>query len=469
MKAYARGVSDVVFTLNGRTVRVANPEPQKTLLEFVREQGLTGAKEGCAEGECGACAVALVENEGRDGVNQGSVYRVVNSCLMFLPMADGREVYTVESLVLDGALSEAQSALASHGGSQCGYCTPGFSVSLFAEHHRPDRHGPCDIMALSGNLCRCTGYRPIRDAAQSLGAAPDSVFSRRLREATAPLRPYRTPGFSRPRSVEECVETLKSVPSAKIIAGGTDVAVESNLRGSRWSELISVEAIDELRQFTTAGDRIRIGAALPLTEIGRLWVDAPDELRTWLGFFASPLIRNRATLGGNLATASPIGDGAPLLLAMDASLQIAGVSGRRNVPLAEFFTGYRKTRLGAAEIIVSIEIPLPLPASLRFYKIAKRRLDDISTVAMAIGMDFDSRSRVSRARFALGGVAATPIRVTEAETAVMNAPWNETAVAGVQEVFGRTLKPLTDHRGSKEYRLEVSKSLVEKYFWEQRP
>ena len=173
------------FSLNGKTVRVENPPAQMTLLDFVRARGLTGAKEGCAEGECGACAVALVEADGDDRSRR--CYRVVNSCLMFLPMAAGREIYTVEALAVDGELSEAQRAMASGGGSQCGYCTPGFVVSLFAEQYRRDRTGPCDTMALAGNLCRCTGYRPIRDAALSLGPAPDDEFRQRLDRAGAPL------------------------------------------------------------------------------------------------------------------------------------------------------------------------------------------------------------------------------------------------------------------------------------------
>jgi xanthine dehydrogenase small subunit len=434
-----------------------------TLLDFIREQGLTGAKEGCAEGECGACAVALVEPDGA-----GSVYRVVNSCLMFLPMAADRELLTVESLAAAGGLADAQRALADAGGSQCGYCTPGFVVSLFAEQHRPDRSGPCDTMALAGNLCRCTGYRPIRDAALSLGPPPATEFLARMAHPASDLMPFTSDGFSRPASVDECLAILHETTDARVISGGTDLGVESNLRDSRWRHLVSVEAIAELRAFSNTPASVMIGAALPLNEIGRLWTDAPDAFRTWLGLFASPLIRNRATLGGNLVTASPIGDAAPLLLALDAVVHVAGRSGRRAIPLASFFTGYRKTALRRGEILVAVEIPKPLPDFVRFYKIAKRRLDDISTVAAAITIDLDERDRVSRSRFALGGVAATPIRVVEAENAVFNRTWDAAAVQRVQEIFDRTLTPLSDHRGSKEYRLEVCKSLVEKCRWEQQ-
>jgi xanthine dehydrogenase small subunit len=433
-----------------------------TLLDFVRVHGLTGAKEGCAEGECGACAVALVEPDGA-----GSRYRVVNSCLMFLPMAAGRELYTVEGLAIDGEMSEPQCAMASAGGSQCGYCTPGFVVSLFAEHYRRDRVGPCDIAALAGNLCRCTGYRPIRDAAQSLGGAPADEFRQRLDLPTPDLETVSIPGFSRPGTVDECLALLRDDPAAKLVAGATDLGVESNLAGRRWPHLVSVEAIQELREYSSTPTSVTIGAALTLNEVGERWMDAPDAFREWLSLFASPLIRNRATIGGNLATASPIGDAAPLFLALDATVHVAGLSGRRSMTLSSFFTGYRKTALAAGEIITAVEVPKPLPESLRFYKVAKRRLDDISTVAAAIALYFGPHSVVRRARFAFGGVAATPIRVAEAETAVVSQIWNDAAVERVQAILERDLKPMSDHRGSKEYRLEVSKSLVEKFQWEQ--
>ena len=451
----------IQFSLNGKTVRVDNPPPQMTLLDFVRAQGLTGAKEGCAEGECGACAVALVEpDEG------GSRYRVVNSCLMFLPMAAGREIYTVEALAVDGELCDAQRAMAAAGGSQCGYCTPGFVVSLFAEHYRRDRSGPCDTMALAGNLCRCTGYRPIRDAALSLGPAPSDQFRDRLDRPAPPIVAFSTGGFSRPATVDECLALLRDVPGAKLIAGATDLGVESNLAARRWPHLVSIEAIDELRQFASTRERVTIGAALPLTEIGERWSDAPDVVREWLTLFASPLIRNRATLGGNLATASPIGDAAPLLLALNATVHLAGQTGRRSIPISSFFTAYRKTAMEAGEVITTVELPKPFPRSVRFYKVAKRRLDDISTVAAAIAIDVDSHGRVRFARLAFGGVAATPMRVTEAEAAVVDQQWNDAAVERVQRILDRVLNPISDHRGSREYRLEVSKSLVEKSLWE---
>jgi xanthine dehydrogenase small subunit len=451
------------FLLNGRAVRIGALPPQTTLLDFLRAQGLTGAKEGCAEGECGACAVVMVS-----AADERSVYRPVNSCLMFLPMVANREIYTVESLAAHGELAEVQQALSAAGASQCGYCTPGFVMSLFAEQYRPDREGPCEPLSMAGNLCRCTGYRPIRDAALALGPAPPGPLRDRLDYPPPALERVSIQGFSRPTSVETCVSMLAADAAATLVAGCTDLGVESNLRHREWAHLVSLEAIQELRDLADNPSGVRIGAAMPLGDIERQWVDAPEVWREWLSLFASPPIRNRATLGGNLATASPVGDAAPLLLALDASVHVAGPSGRRTMPLAAFFTGYRRTALRTGEMLTGVAIPRPFPEFVRFYKVAKRRLDDISTVAAAMAVDRDSSGRVRRARFAFGGVAATPVRVEEAERALVGETWNEGAVERVQGFLDRTLTPMSDHRGSKTYRLEVSKSLVEKFWSEGR-
>ena len=454
----------LAFLLNGTSVRVENPPPHRTLLDELRDRGLTGAKEGCAEGECGTCTVVTVSPRHTAGGGPPSEYRAVNSCLLLLATAADHEIYTVEALAADGQLAEAQRVMAAAGGSQCGYCTPGFVMSLFAEHYRPDRTGPCEADALSGNLCRCTGYRPIRDAAAALGPAPDDRFRARLARPAPVLRPIAVDTFSRPRSVVEAVAALQAAPGAALVAGGTDVAVDANLKARRWPHLISVDGIAELHDVGEGASGVRIGAAVPLTDIGRRWAGRPAAFDAWLALFASPPIRNRATLGGNLATASPIGDAAPLLLALDAAVEIAGAGGRRTVPLAAFFTAYRRTALAPGELIVSIAIPAPLPSRLRFYKVSKRRLDDISTVAAAMAIDLDDERRVRRARFAFGGVAATPVRAVAAEEAVAGQPWDAGAVALAQRAIERTLTPMSDHRGSSEYRLRVSASLVEK-FW----
>jgi xanthine dehydrogenase small subunit len=453
----------IEFLLNGRPVSANGLPPQTTLLDFLRLQGLTGAKEGCAEGECGACTVLMVRECG-----SGSVYVPMNSCLIFLPMAAGQEIYTVESLAEGGPMLDAQRAMAEAGGSQCGYCTPGFVMSLFAEQYRPGREGPCDVHALGGNLCRCTGYRPIRDAALSLGPAPADRFSARLAQPAPALGAASYEGFSRPATLADCLALLAEHPDARLVAGGTDLCVESILRGRRFPHLISVEALAELREFRESADETEIGAGLTLSEIAGRWSAAPAVWNEWLPLFASPLIRNRATLGGNLATASPIGDSAPLLLALDAAVRIAGPRGLRTVPLSEFFLAYRRTALAPGEVLVSIAIPKPLPSRARFFKVAKRQLDDISTVAACFAMDIDSRGVIRHARLAYGGVAPVPLRATAAEESLIGARWNEFAVHRAQDILARTLHPISDHRGSAAYRLALAQNLLEKFWWEQQ-
>src|SRR3984957_7075169 len=254
------------FQLNGEQVEVRDVAVQTTLLEYLRGRGLTGSKEGCAEGECGACTVVMVKEHGAR-----SAYRAVNSCLLLLPSVAGQEIYTIEALASGGALHEAQRAMASAGGSQCGYCTPGFVMSLFAEQYRPGRSGPCDPDELGGNLCRCTGYGPIREPALSPGPAPAGKFLERLARPGPHLKAieYSNGGsrFSRPISLEQCVSILAADPEARLISGGTDMVVESNLRSRRWKHLVSVEALSELREFSETARSVTIGAALPLSEI----------------------------------------------------------------------------------------------------------------------------------------------------------------------------------------------------------
>ena len=446
------------FVLNGNLVRENGIAPHVTLLDYLRGRGLTGAKEGCAEGECGACAVLFVKTG--NTANQAT-YQAVNSCLIPLPAASGCEVYTVESLAEAGVLCDPQRAMAEGGGSQCGYCTPGFVVSMFAEQFRQHEHG-FDADGLGGNLCRCTGYRPIRDAMKSLGLPPDTAMKRRLEHPAPPVVPmfYESRGacFSRPCNLAECLKL--ATDSSEFVAGNTDLGVMTNLRYRRFRHLISLDGIPELREFRDTREMIEIGAGLTLTEIGERWTGAPDLFRDWLRLFASPLLRNRATLGGNLATASPIGDAAPMLLAFDAEVVVTGVNGERTIPLHSFFLGYRRTSLEPGEVIRSIRIPKPLPTYARFYKVAKRRVDDISTVAAGIAIRTGESGNVLDARIAFGGVAPIPLRVVEAEDAIIRGD-----VERAKEHLRQILKPMSDHRGSAAYRLAMACNLLDKFSW----
>jgi xanthine dehydrogenase small subunit len=447
----------IQFLLNGRSVCAEGLPPQTTLLDFVRSQGFTGAKEGCAEGECGACTVLMVRPRG-----EGAAYTPVNSCLLFLPMVAGQEIYTVEALAESGRLSQVQEEIASRGGSQCGYCTPGFVMSLFAEQYRPGREGPCDVHALSGNLCRCTGYRPIRDAALAVAPPPDGAFRDRLAHSAPTMERTTSEAFFRPGNLAECIQAMAECPQAQLIAGGTDLAVESNLRLRSFPQMISLEALPELRIQRESADELELGAGLTLSELEQI-PGLPPVFHEWFSLFASPLIRNRATLGGNLATASPIGDSAPLLLALDARVRIAGPRGERVVPLDSFFLGYRRTALQKGELLVSIILPKAFPAVTRFYKAAKRRMDDISTLAACFSLDLDGSRRVVRIRMAYGGVAAVPLRAMEAEQAIEGSLWNEAAIRRAQDALSRTLRPMSDHRGSAGYRMALARNLLGKF------
>jgi xanthine dehydrogenase small subunit len=345
-------------------------------------------------------------------------------------------------------------------------------MSLFAEQYRPGRAGTCDPEAMGGNLCRCTGYRPLRDAALALGPAPEGFFLDRLYQPSPALKTVHleTNGarFNRPGNLAECLSMIDRHPEAKVICGGTDLGVESNLRFRRWPHLISLQGVSDLREFSEDSEKVQIGAALPLGEIERRWTSAPAAVGKWVRLFASPPIRNRATLGGSLATASPIGDSAPLLLALNASLVLTSIRGNRETPVASFFSGYRQTQLEDGELIRLIEIQKPFPAFTRFYKASKRRMDDISTVAAGLSLDWDDRGRIAHARFAFGGVAPLPLRVFAAEEAVLGQLWNEGTVQRVEREIERALQPIDDHRGSAAYRLALAKGLLQKFYWEWR-
>jgi xanthine dehydrogenase small subunit len=440
-------VPEPQITVNGRPRPLADLPARTNALDFLRGLGLTGAKEGCAEGECGACAVMVARPDGA-----GSRWTPVNACLVPALALDGQEVVTAEGIGTPDDLHPVQSGLAELGGSQCGYCTPGFVCSMAAEYYRPDRDADdFDLHAIAGNLCRCTGYRPIRDAAQALGPAPasDALALRQGSPAPGPAS-TRTDGFARPADLAEALALLAEHPDATIVAGSTDWGVEANLRGTRASYVVAVDRLPELRGLSTDGV-VEIGAALTLSEVEAGLGDTVPLLAQVWPLFASRLIRNGATIGGNLGTASPIGDLAPALLALDATLVLAAADGDREVALADFFTGYRETVLRPAELIRAVRLPLPLAAHTTFRKIAKRRYDDISSVAVAAALDVVDGT-VARARIGLGGVAATPIRALATEAALEGRPWTLETVEAASAVLAREGTPIDDQRASAAYR-----------------
>jgi xanthine dehydrogenase small subunit len=457
----------VAFVLNGRPVDAGPVGGSVTLLQWLRARGLTGTKEGCAEGECGACAVAMR----RTDVHGRACFEPVNSCLVPLAAVDGESVVTVEGVAPgDGCLHPVQDAMVRAGGSQCGYCTPGFVVSLFCEYYRPGRDG-FDPESIGGNLCRCTGYRPIADVARTL--PPPAADDPRLRELGAPQPPrtrvesgHGLERFVRPTSLDDLFGCLADAPRATLLAGGTDVMVGVTQRGDRHPVVVSLAALPELRAFAITPDAIVLGAGLTLTEIEAHLHATPDAsmplLAQLLPLFSSRLIRNRATLGGNLMTASPIGDAAPVLLALDASVTLATRAGSRFVPLRDFFLGYRTTAAHAGEVLVDVRVPRAQPAIQRFYKVSKRVLDDISTVAAAFAIDVAADGRVEGARIAYGGVAATPIRATAIERALIGQPWTPQTAAGLRSIAGGVGTPMTDLRGSAGYRRAMIGRLLEK-------
>lgn len=437
------------ITVNGRPRPLVGMPVHTNALDFLRGLGLTGAKEGCAEGECGACAVLVARPDGAR-----SRWTPVNACLVPALALDGQEVLTAEGLGDPDHLHPVQAELAVRGGSQCGYCTPGFACSMAAEYYRPGRErGPdgFDLHAIGGNLCRCTGYRPIRDAAWALGppASGDPLAERQVSPAPAVV-PTRVDGFARPTDLAEALSLLAEHPDATVVAGATDWGVEANLRGSRAAYVVAVDRLPELREVTT-GNTIEIGAALTLSEVETALGDTVPLLAQVWPQFASRLIRNGATIGGNLATASPIGDLAPALLALDATLVLASADGDREVPLAGFFAGYRETVLRPGELIRAVRLPAPLAAHTTFRKIAKRRSDDISSVAIAAALDVVDGS-VVRARIGLGGIAATPVRAYATEAVLEGAPWTSETVEAASAVLAQEGTPIDDQRASAAYR-----------------
>jgi xanthine dehydrogenase small subunit len=439
---------NVRFTLNDRQVEVVGVPPMTTLLDWLRDhRGLRGTKEGCAEGDCGACTVVL-EREGRRDA--------VNACIVLLGQLDGQTVRTVEGLrAADGGPHPVQIAMAEADATQCGFCTPGFVMSALAHASSGGTADPEEIHeALAGNLCRCTGYRPIVEAMTRIaGLAVEPPASPTVEPRTGSLTV--DGAFFAPRSLDELLALRAAHPGALLLAGGTDLGLLASRERKPPKALIHLVHVPELTAISASADKITIGAAATYTEAAPVLIDAFPALRAYLSRLGSRQIRNMGTIGGNIGTASPIGDMPPVLLALEASLTLVSKRGSREVLLDNFFLGYRKTALARDEVIQSLSMPrLWEGETFHCDKVSKRRDQDISTVAGAYRVRIRN-GRIEDARLAFGGMAATPRRAPAAEAALL-----KDGFAAAIAAIDRDFKPLDDWRGSAAYRRQIAANLL---------
>ena len=503
------------FIRRGQTVTWVNVPPTRTLLEVLREDLVsTGTKEGCGEGDCGACTVVLGEmTPAPDAAGPASVtYRAVNSCIRLAHSIDGLALWTVEDLATDPLIQPVrippahspsradgapgphpvQDALVQCHASQCGFCTPGFAMSLFGLYQ--SRTAPALATdsapvtreeaqtALSGNLCRCTGYRPILDAAQAMDQFP----ARRVNEAellskleqikSIPRwdRPDLTqnPAYLAPHSLPELLALRSAHPKAQLVAGCTDVGLWITKQHRDFAQVLDLTRVAELRQVRREADHLVIGAAVTLTDAFAALVADRPPLRSFTERFAGLPVRNAGTLGGNVANGSPIGDGMPLLIALDASVVLVSTRGTRTLPLAQLYTGYRQNVMAPDEVLGWIRVPLPVEAEpgagvefLRVYKISKRFEDDISAVCLAVRLQLDG-ARIVRASIGVGGVAATPVRASKTEAFLQQKTLESSTFEQAKAVLRAEFAPISDLRASAAYRREVLGNLLQRFWLE---
>jgi xanthine dehydrogenase small subunit len=435
------------FRLNGTEVALDGDAPGESLLRWLRRRHSTGTKEGCADGDCGACTVALVDRDHPDGPR----FTAVNSCLLPLGLLPGREIVTVEALADGERLHPVQRALVDAAGSQCGYCTPGFVMSLFAGYYSRE----LDDATTEGNLCRCTGYRRIRSATDVLAstAASDDRFQQLLAARHhAPSPPQAMPGFHVPTRVDEALALKAADPDAMWISGATDLGVALSHHRPPASRFIALDRVDELQALEIDDTCVRIGAAVPLSRVEVALHGVFPALDTLLHAFAARQVKNRATLGGNLGTASPIGDLLPLLLALDADIEVVGPRGARTLPIDGYFLDYRRTARAEDELIRAVRLPRNTAVTVTACKVAKRQTDDISIVAAVFALQCDAEDRVCHVRLAYGGVAAVPLRAHRSEALLLGRRLDTATVDAACAMLREEFTPLSDHRASADYR-----------------
>ncbi|HEY6993040.1 MAG TPA: xanthine dehydrogenase small subunit [Xanthobacteraceae bacterium] len=459
----------VRFFLNGKPWSEDGAPPSMTALDWLRTRAhLTGTKEGCAEGDCGACTIVLGRPMG------GSLqFQAVNSCLMMLPQIDNCAVLTVEGLAEpDGTLHPVQQAMVDTDATQCGFCTPGFVMAMFAFHHGGEPADSAIIHeALAGNLCRCTGYRSIVDACRRVAQGPADRFAAEapaLIQALSGLPPcadYRhgAQAFLMPRSLDALFSAMAQAPDAVLLGGGTDLGLRVSKDREALPAVIALAGVEDLRHITTDADALEIGGAVTYTEALPYLDRHFPSFGALVRRIGSRQIRNLGTIAGNLATASPIGDTIPCLIALDATVTLAARAGARTLPVESFITGYRRSALAAGEVIAAIRIPF-LAAGQEFavYKLSKRYDQDISTVIGAFRLERQG-GKVRELRAAYGGMGPRAIRAARVEAAVKDRPWAPAWLADIGSLLARDFAPMTDHRGGADYRLRAAAGLLRRF------
>lgn len=444
----------ITFLLNGEPVSVQAEPPTRTLLDWLREEkNLTGTKEGCNEGDCGACTVMVTDAQGS---------RAANACILFLPQLHGKSLRTVEGLKgPEGTPHPVQKALVEHHGSQCGFCTPGFAVSMAAAH----LNGETDYdTALAGNLCRCTGYAPIVRAAEAAAKDPvpewftkdpDGLLAQDLKTA----HPQ-----NQPKSSDELAAWYEANPKGTLIAGATDVGLWVTKGLKDLGPIAFLNGCEDLRGVDVSKEEIRIGAVTTLSELGREIAPHHPSFAEMIRRYGSVQVRNAATIGGNIANGSPIGDGPPALIALGAHLHLRKGATRRSIPLEEFFLEYGKQDRAPGEFVEAVSFPHQ-PDRLKCYKLSKRFDQDISAVCGCFNIRIEG-GKVTEVRIAFGGMAGIPKRACEVEAALTGHPWALETIEAVLPAFAKDFTPMSDMRASADYRLEAAKGMLLRYFHE---
>jgi len=461
------------FVWENKIHSISNIDPNETILNYVRlNLKKTGTKEGCAEGGCGACTVVL-----GDLKNNKIVYQAINSCIAFVPSLEGKQLILVEDLVSkNGALHTVQDAMINYHGSQCGFCTPGFVMSLFAMYKNFSSYNKENIQdSISGNLCRCTGYRPIVDAAKSLNNVNRlDQFDKNKKKIISLLKKINSENLSfkngnkkyfSPKNINELKKIIKDNPNSIFLSGGTDLSLNVTKGRKDIPNIISLNSIKELKFIKERNGNIEVGAATSLTEFELFIKKYYSDFNTILKRYGSVQIRNVGTIAGNIATASPIGDTLPLLLSLDAKVVLQKISKKTILPLKNFFVSYRKTKLKKGQFIHSIIIPIFKKNIFKAYKISKRIDDDISSVCASFNLEINNK-KIKNVKIAYGGMAPIPKRAINCEKTLINSSLSEESFEKAKKNLEKDFNPINDTRATKDYRMEVAKNLLMKCFIE---